>query len=525
MSGLSLRFPSHDGGSKPILRDISLHVQAGECLALVGESGAGKSMLAHSILALHGSSCTIEGHVSWNNRDVLQMSAKHLRALRGGEIGMIFQEPLSSLNPVHRVGRQITESLRLHQALSATDARKKALDLLRRVRLSRPEERMAAWPHTLSGGERQRVMIAIAIANAPKLLIADEPTTALDVTIQARILALLHDLKRTEKMALLLITHDLNVVRNLADRVGVMRFGEIVEMDEPERIFLRPRRTYTKALLASAPARRPARPACKDDLLLQGRGICVRYARKRTWLWRARDDYLAVDRASIRLQRGRTLGLVGESGSGKSSLALALLRLIPCSATELHFCGVDLQARKGRLLRPLRAQLQVVFQDPYGALNPRLSVEEIVQEGLRVHYPGLARAEIVRRVEEVLRETGLEPDMIARYPHEFSGGQRQRIAIARALILSPKVLFLDEPTSALDAIVQAKILNLLDELQRKRGLAYLFISHNLRTVRALAHEIAVMKSGRIVEQGDAHRILTNPQHPYTKELMSAAGLD
>ncbi|MFZ3233980.1 MAG: ABC transporter ATP-binding protein [Stellaceae bacterium] len=514
------------GGAAPVeaVRGVSFSLGRGETLALVGESGSGKSVTALSILqllpyplALHarGSSIRFAGE------ELIGAAPDTLRRVRGDRVGIVFQEPMTSLNPLHTIERQIGEILLVHRRMSGRAARLRVLELLRLVQLPDAETRLGAYPHQLSGGQRQRVMIAMAIANEPDMLIADEPTTALDVTIQANILALLRDLRDRLGMALLLITHDLTIVRKMAERVCVMTRGEIVEAGPTAAIFDRPHHPYTRRLLVAEPKGRaaPADPAA--PVLIAAEDTRVWFPIRAGLLRRVRGHVKAVDGVSLAVRVGATLGVVGESGSGKTTLGLALLRLTAAQG-RIWFAGRDIAVLSQRRLRPLRREMQVVFQDPYSSLSPRLSVAQIVEEGLRVHNLAAGAAERRRLIETALAEVGLDPAAADRYPHEFSGGQRQRIAIARALVLKPRLVVLDEPTSALDMSVQAQIVELLRELQVRRGLAYLFISHDLRVVRALAHDILVMKDGRIVESGPTERIMTAPEHPYTRALMAAA---
>ena len=505
-------------------KEFSFTLDRGETLALVGESGSGKSVTALSILqllpyplAMHGAQSSIR----FAGEELIGATPDALRQVRGDRIAMVFQEPMTSLNPLHTIERQIGEILLVHRRMSARAAGERILELLRMVQLPNAEGRLGAYPHQLSGGQRQRVMIAMAIANEPDILIADEPTTALDVTIQANILALLRDLRDRLGMALLLITHDLTIVRKMAERVCVMTEGEIVEAGPAAAIFDRPRHPYTKRLLAAEPKGRAAPADPSAPLLIEAEATRVWFPIRAGVLRRVRGYVKAVDGVSLEVRAGATLGVVGESGSGKTTLGLALLRLI-ASQGRIRFAGRDISRLSERRIRPLRREMQIVFQDPYSSLSPRLSVAQIVEEGLRVHSLAASPAERRRLIETALAEVGLDPRIADRYPHEFSGGQRQRIAIARALVLKPRLVVLDEPTSALDMSVQAQIVELLRELQSRRGLAYLFISHDLRVIRALAHEILVMKDGRIVESGSTERIMTAPEHPYTRALMAAA---
>jgi microcin C transport system ATP-binding protein len=522
---LSVTFAGR-GRAPPVeaVRGVTFALDRGETLALVGESGSGKSVTALSILQLlpyplaaHGPDSSIR----FAGEELVGASPEQLRRVRGGRIGIVFQEPMTSLNPLHTLERQVAEILLVHRRMSPRAARERTLELLRLVGLPDAESRLGAYPHQLSGGQRQRVMIAMAIANEPDVLIADEPTTALDVTIQAHILALLRELRDRLGMALLLITHDLTIVGKMAERVVVMTQGEIVEAGPTATVFDRPRHPYTRRLLAAEPKGRavPADPTA--PLLIEAEGVRVWFPVRRGFLRRVTGHVKAVDGVSLALRAGSTLGIVGESGSGKTTLGLALLRLTAAQG-HIRFAGCDIVALTGRQLRPLRREMQIVFQDPFSSLSPRLSVAQIVEEGLKVHNLAAGAAERRELIETALVEVGLDPETADRYPHEFSGGQRQRIAIARALVLKPRLVVLDEPTSALDKSVQAQIVELLRELQERRGLGYLFISHDLRVVRALAHQIMVMKDGRIVESGPTERIMTAPKHPYTRALMAAA---
>jgi microcin C transport system ATP-binding protein len=509
---------------KPAVEHASFSLDKGETVALVGESGSGKTVTALSILQLlpyplarhpAGSSIKFAGE------ELIGAPAERLRQIRGNRIAMVFQEPMTSLNPLHRVEHQIGEVLTLHKHLPADLARKRVIELLRLVGLPEAEKRLRAFPHELSGGQRQRVMIAMALANQPDLLIADEPTTALDVTIQAQILALLRDLRAKLGMALLLITHDLHIVRKMADRLCVMTEGHIVEQGPVEQVFANPQHPYTRKLLAAEPKGRAGAGPAPAPLPGEVRDLKVWYPVKTGLLRRVTDNIKAVDGISFTVREGHTLGVVGESGSGKTTLGLAFLRLIE-SEGSIRFEGRSIDGEANTALRPLRRQMQIVFQDPYGSLSPRMSIAEIVGEGLAVHESGRSPEERDAMTIEALKEVGLDPASRFRYPHEFSGGQRQRIAIARALVLKPKLIVLDEPTSALDMSVQAQIVDLLRDLQQRHKLAYIFISHDLRVIRALADEVLVMKDGHIVEQGPADRLFEAPQQAYTKALLAAS---
>ncbi|HMQ40225.1 MAG TPA: ABC transporter ATP-binding protein [Paracoccus sp. (in: a-proteobacteria)] len=514
---------SQDGQIVPAVRGVSFHIGRGETVALVGESGSGKSVTALSTVQLLGDAAHLEGSVKYEGAELVGADPAKLRAIRGNDISFIFQEPMTSLNPLHTLEKQLSESIALHQGLKGAPARARVLELLNRVGIRDPESRLADYPHQLSGGQRQRVMIAMALANRPELLIADEPTTALDVTIQAQILDLLAELKREEGLSMLFISHDLGLVRRIADRVCVMKDGEIVEQGPVEAIFADPRHPYTKKLLAAEPAGRAEPVSDGAKVLVETRDLKVWFPIKRGLMRRVVGHVKAVNGASVSVREGETLGIVGESGSGKTTLALAIMRLIESEGPILYL-GQDISDWRARQLRRLRRDMQIVFQDPFGSLSPRMTVEQIIAEGLGVHgvEPGRNRREMVA---EIMGEVGLPPESMHRYPHEFSGGQRQRIAIARAMILRPKVVVLDEPTSALDMTVQVQIVELLRKLQRDHGLAFLFISHDLRVVRAMAHKIMVMRAGEVVEQGSVEQIFDAPETDYTRELMEAAFRD
>jgi microcin C transport system ATP-binding protein len=522
ISGLHASFGQGEDAVKAV-RGASLSIEKGETHALVGESGSGKSVTALSVMQLlpYPLAHHPGGSIEFRGEQLMGAPAWKMREIRGNRIAMIFQEPLTSLNPLHSVEKQIAEVLLLHKALSRGEARDRVLELLDLVGLPEAKTRLSALPHEFSGGQQQRVMIAMALANDPDLLIADEPTTALDVTIQAQVLALLKELQQKLGMAMLLITHDLGIVRHMADRVSVMNDGEIVEQGDLAQVFEAPRHAYTRHLLGAEPKGRPGPGPIEAPTVMAGHDVKVWFPIRKGIIRRTVDHVKAVDGITLNVRQGHTLGVVGESGSGKSTLGRALLRLEK-STGEVAFEGRSIQALRGKALRPLRRQMQIVFQDPFGSLSPRLTIRQIVEEGLVVHDIGGNGTERRDLVVDALDEVGLGADMLNRYPHEFSGGQRQRIAIARALILKPKFIVLDEPTSALDMSVQAQIVELLRELQKNHDLAYLFISHDLKVIRAMAHEILVMRRGRVVEQGSADDILDNPQTPYTKALMAAA---
>jgi microcin C transport system ATP-binding protein len=505
------------------VKGVSFALSKGETLALVGESGSGKSVTALSILKLlpYPSASHPTGSIRFRGEELLDADEHDLRKVRGNDITMVFQEPMTSLNPLHTVERQIGEILDLHQGLTGPKARRRIVELLGLVGIRDPESRLDSFPHQLSGGQRQRVMIAMALANNPDLLIADEPTTALDVTVQAQILELLRKLRRETGMALLLITHDLGIVRHMADRVAVMRHGEIVESGVTKEVFAAPQHPYTRQLIDAEPKGAPPPYVPTAPVVVEASRLKVWFPIKRGLLRRTVGHVKAVNGVDVRVRAGQTLGVVGESGSGKTTLGLALLRLISSDGPVLYL-GQHIEAFQSREMRPLRKDMQIVFQDPYGSLSPRLSIRQIVEEGLLIQNPSMSAEERERRVSSALQEVGIEPASMERYPHEFSGGQRQRIAIARAMVLEPKFVMLDEPTSALDMSVQAQIVDLLRDLQERHDLAYLFISHDLKVVRALANEVIVMRNGEVVEQGPAAEIFDRPQSDYTKALLAAA---
>jgi microcin C transport system ATP-binding protein len=525
VDGLSVRF-----GPSTVVDDVSFTIARGEKFALVGESGSGKSITALSVLRLVDAAVTT-GAIRFDGEDLIQKSEREMRGIRGSRIGMIFQEPMTALNPLYTVGNQIAEVLELHEALRPNAARARAIELLAHTGIPEPERRIDAYPHQLSGGQRQRAMIAMALACKPRLLICDEPTTALDVTIQAQILALLDQLQSEMDMALLFITHDLNLVRRFTHRVGVMERGRLVEMGDTARVFADPQHPYTKKLLASRP-QRVVQPVPDDaPVLVQGRGVGVTFSSSAGWF--RKRHFEAVRNATMQLRRGETLGIVGESGSGKTTLGMALLALQPIAAGEVRFGtdkgGARIDNASRETLRQMRRRMQVVFQDPFGSLSPRMTVGQIVGEGPALHRPELSAAEREKLVLDMLDEVGLSErhgvaGVLQRYPHEFSGGQRQRIAIARAVVLRPEVLVLDEPTSALDVSVQQQVLALLAELQRRYGMSYVFISHDLALVRAMSHRVMVMKGGEVVEEGEAEALFAAPRAAYTQELLAAAHL-
>ncbi|MGD9867885.1 MAG: ABC transporter ATP-binding protein [Hyphomicrobiales bacterium] len=514
----------HGGGSVThAVKSISFDIRPGETVALVGESGSGKTASALSIMQLlpYPAASHPTGKILFDGKDLIKASPAELRQVRGNRITMIFQEPMTSLNPLHSIERQVGEVLKLHRGMSDAAARTRVLELLEKVGIPNAAERLGAYPHQLSGGQRQRVMIAMALANEPDLLIADEPTTALDVTIQAQILELLKDLQREFGMAMLLITHDLGIVRKMAERVCVMNQGEIVERGATASVFDKPEHPYTKHLMAAEPKGDPPKSDHKAPVVMEAENLRVWFPIRRGLLRRTVGHVKAVDGLSLKLRAGQTLGVVGESGSGKTTLGLALLRLLS-SEGPIAYVGKRIDGLNSKQMRPMRRQMQIVFQDPYGSLSPRMSVSQIIEEGLMIQRPGMKSAERRERAARALKEVGLDPAMQDRYPHEFSGGQRQRIAIARAMVLEPKFVMLDEPTSALDMSVQAQIVDLLRELQDRHKLAYLFISHDLKVVRALANDVIVMRDGKVVEEGPAKQIFASPKTAYTKALMAAA---
>ena len=514
-----------EGGVVEAVKDVSFVLCKGETIAIVGESGSGKSVTARAIMRLLSRRASMgkNSSIMMGGQEVLKLPEREMRKLRGSRVSMIFQEPMTSLNPVYTVGAQIAEVLHIHNKISRTDAMAKVLSLLEEVQIPDPEARIKQYPHQLSGGQRQRVMIAMALANRPDILIADEPTTALDVTVQAQILNLIKDLKTKYGMAVILITHDLTVVRQFADRVYVMQHGEVKEHNTTAALFANPQHPYTKRLLASDP-KGVAKPLeGNPPTILSGKDVRVTYTLKRGGMFNATySDLQAVDGLSLDLKKGETLGLVGESGSGKTTFGQALIRLLNPQGGEIVFDGSRIDGLSRDQLRPFRSRMQIVFQDPFSSMNPRMNVGQIIEEGMIVNQLGGNAAERLQRVQQALEDAGMPTTILSRFPHEFSGGQRQRIAIARAIALEPEFILLDEPTSALDLSVQAQIIELLRKLQRERGLSYLFISHDLKVVRALCHRVIVMQNGKIVEQGPVAEVLTNPQTEYTKRLVRAA---
>ena len=510
------------GQAKRVVEGVSFDIRKGETLALVGESGSGKSVTAHSILRLlpYPLAQHPAGEIIYAGEDLLKASERRMRSIRGDRIAMVFQEPMTSLNPLHTIGKQINEVLQIHKGLNGKTATARTLELLELVGIPEPVKRIRAYPHELSGGQRQRVVIAMALANEPELLIADEPTTALDVTVQLKILELLKELQARLGMALLLISHDLNLVRRIAHHVCVMQSGRVVEQAPCKELFRAPQHPYTRELLAAEPDGRPVAAEPASPTLLEVKDLRVWFPIKKGLFRHTVDHIKAVDGVTFELPKGQTLGIVGESGSGKSTLGLAILRLLSSSG-EIRFRDQALENMSQRAVRPLRRQMQVVFQDPFGSLSPRMSVGQIVGEGLSIHGMGTAE-EQAQAIIDALVEVGLDPESRHRYPHEFSGGQRQRIAIARALALKPDLILLDEPTSALDRTVQRQVVELLRSLQAKYNLTYLFISHDLAVVRALSHQMMVIKQGKVVEQGVAETIFAAPQHPYTQQLLESA---
>jgi len=506
-----------------VVRDISFDIYEGQKLALVGESGSGKSVTALSILKLHDLRQThyLHGEIEFNGENLLSLNEDEMRKIRGQDIAMIFQEPMTALNPVYRIGEQLIESLIVHENMSRAKARLHMIELLDRTGIVEPEKRFDAYPHMLSGGQRQRVMIAMALACQPRLLIADEPTTALDVTIQAQIIELLEDLQKEFGMAVLMITHDLNMVKRFADHVCVMKDGEIVEQNNVHDLFVETKHAYTQHLLNSQPETLVKDRGQIDNELLKAKNIRCYFPIKAGFFNRKIGDVKAVDDVSLILNKAETIGIVGESGSGKTTLGMCLLRLQNCDG-DIILNGKNISKLTQRELRPLRKNIQVVFQDPFSSLSPRMNIKQILEEGLKIHFPELSNEERYQKIKAIMEEVGLEEAMLSRYPHEFSGGQRQRIAIARVVILEPKLILLDEPTSALDVSVQKQVLTLLSELQQKHNISYLFITHDLRVIRAMAHKVMVMKDGEVIEQGLTENLFNEPQNNYTKTLLQAS---
>ena len=521
---IAVKFKVEDGVVDAV-KDISFQLYRGETIAIVGESGSGKSVTARTVMGLLTKRAVVsdKSAIHYDGKDVLKFSERARRQLRGDRISMIFQEPMSSLNPIYTIGSQIVEAIRVHRKVSRRDAEKRALDLLKQVQIPDPEARLKQYPHQLSGGQRQRVMIAMALANDPDVLIADEPTTALDVTVQAQILNLIRDLQKQLGMAVILITHDLTVVRQFSDYVYVMQHGEMREHNTTEALFAQPQHPYTRHLLTSEPRGRakPLPPDC--DTILEGKSVKVAFMMKHGSFFKPdMRELVAVNGLDLELRRHETLGLVGESGSGKTTFGQALLRLIDADSGEIFFGGQAIHGRSRAEMRPLRSRMQIVFQDPFSSLNPRMTVGQIICEGLVVNNIGASKAERSERVKEALVSAGMPANILSRFPHEFSGGQRQRIAIARAIALEPEFILLDEPTSALDLSVQAQIIDLLRKLQDERGLSYLFISHDLKVVRALCHRVIVMQHGKIMEEGPVDEVLSHPKTAYTERLVRAA---
>jgi microcin C transport system ATP-binding protein len=519
---LTLAF-KHGERENVVADRVSFDIKKGETLALVGESGSGKSMTALSILRLlpPAAQWREDSEILFGGRNLIDLPENELRKVRGRDISMVFQEPMTSLNPLHTIEQQIAEMIEIHQGLSKSATRARVLELLTEVGIPEPETRLGAYPHQLSGGQRQRVMIALALANEPKLFVADEPTTALDVTVQAQILRLLKSLQARHDMAMLFITHDLGIVRKIADRVCVMKQGKIVEENNVTELFVHPQHPYTQALIAAEPKGQPAPARPNAPVVAETDNLRVWFPIRRGFLRKTVGHIKAVDGISLAIRKGETLGVVGESGSGKTTLGLAILRLIS-SEGKIVFLGKPVQGLRFKEMRPVRRDMQIVFQDPYGSLSPRMSITDVVGEGLRVHQPKLSSTERDARVVRALTEVGIDPEARHRYPHEFSGGQRQRIALARAIVLEPSFVVLDEPTSALDMMIQAQMVDLLRDLQNRRELTYMFISHDLKVVAALASQLIVMRNGKVVEQGEAKEIFARPQSDYTRALFAAA---
>ncbi|MDG1285976.1 MAG: dipeptide ABC transporter ATP-binding protein [Rickettsiales bacterium] len=522
VKNLSISFAKPEGGTAFAVKGVDFEIQEGETLALVGESGSGKSLTALSLMKLLPRSAQTKGQFVFQGEEVHTKTEREMQKIRGSRIAMIFQEPMTALNPLHTIGKQITEILERHQPLSKKSERLEQIHaLLEEVGLGKLKSRLSAYPHQLSGGERQRVMIAMAIACEPELLLADEPTTAVDVTLQVQILRLLKKIQKERNLSILFITHDLKIVEQMADRVAVLKQGELIETSCVKTFFKKPKHEYSRLLLDSRPKGEPPAPAFEGNIVMSAKDVSVKFASKKNLWGKVTHWNIAANEISLEIKKGQSLGIVGESGSGKTTLAMALLHLQKASG-KIVFMGEDISNFSASELQSLRSKLQIVFQDPFGSLNPRLSIGEIIGEGLRVHQPKLSREN--RRVlsAKSLEGLGLSADMLDRYPHEFSGGQRQRIAIARAMILKPEIVVMDEPTSALDVTVQAQIVELLRDLQNKTGVSFLFISHDLQVVRAVCHEVIVMQAGKLVEQGSAKQIFENPKQEYTRNLVNAS---
>mgnify|MGYP001342916177 FL=1 len=517
---------SVEGGIVNAVNDISFDIIKGETLAIVGESGSGKSVTARTIMKMLPKNSSVGSNlkVSFKGSDISNFSQEQMRQIRGDTITMIFQEPLTSLNPLHKIGSQIIEVLQEHNQISKSEAKKKALELLKEVQIPQPEERLNQYPHQLSGGQRQRIMIAMAIANRPDLLIADEPTTALDVTIQSQILKLLKELQKKYGMAIMLITHDLTVVRKTSDRICVMRYGKIVERGNTEEVFKNPQHEYTKHLINSEPSGEPDPfDETKKDLIIEGQKCTVKFILKKgNFLSQKKSELIAVNNVDIKTRYGETIGIVGESGSGKSTLGMSLIKLQEINSGKIFFKNQEIQNYNTQKMKELRQHLQIVFQDPFSSLNPRHTVKQIIGEGLEINRKDLSKEEKENLVKTTLNEVNLDESTLHRFPHEFSGGQRQRIAIARAIIMNPEFILLDEPTSALDLSIQAQIIDLLRSLRRNHNLSYIFISHNLKVIRSLCHYTLVMKDGKVIEEGITKDVLDNPINEYTKQLVQSA---
>ena len=517
---------SVEGGTVNAVNDISFDIIKGETLAIVGESGSGKSVTARTIMKMLPKNSSVGSNlkVSFKGSDISNFSQEQMRQIRGDTITMIFQEPLTSLNPLHKIGSQIIEVLQEHNQISKSEAKKKALELLKEVQIPQPEERLNQYPHQLSGGQRQRIMIAMAIANRPDLLIADEPTTALDVTIQSQILKLLKELQKKYGMAIMLITHDLTVVRKTSDRICVMRYGKIVERGNTEEVFTNPQHEYTKHLINSEPSGEPDPfDETKKDLIIEGQKCTVKFTLKKgNFLSQKKSELIAVNNVDIKTRYGETIGIVGESGSGKSTLGMSLIKLQEINSGKIFFKNQEIQNYNTQKMKELRQHLQIVFQDPFSSLNPRHTVKQIIGEGLEINRKDLSKEEKENLVKKTLNEVNLDESTLHRFPHEFSGGQRQRIAIARAIIMNPEFILLDEPTSALDLSIQAQIIDLLRSLRRNHNLSYIFISHNLKVIRSLCHYTLVMKDGKVIEEGITKDVLDNPINEYTKQLVQSA---